>query len=79
VLGGVDGNLHFPVQSITGSIKPSLQHFQFCSVGLSLGILYLSILLQFQNKKMHGVLVRSRAKLISEGAKPSRYFCIMKN
>jgi hypothetical protein len=26
-----------------GSIKPSLQHFQFCRVGLSLGILYLSI------------------------------------
>jgi hypothetical protein len=28
----------------TGSTKPSLQHFQFCRVGLSLGILYLSIL-----------------------------------
>jgi hypothetical protein len=27
----------------TGSIKPSLQHFQFCRVRLSLGILYLSI------------------------------------
>jgi hypothetical protein len=25
-------------------MKPSLQHFQFCRVGLSLGILYLSIL-----------------------------------
>jgi hypothetical protein len=28
----------------TGSIKPSLQHFQFCSVGLSLGILFFSTL-----------------------------------
>jgi hypothetical protein len=27
----------------TGSIKPSLQHFQFCRVGLSLGILIVSI------------------------------------
>jgi hypothetical protein len=26
------------------SIKPSLQHFQFCRVGLSLGILFSSIL-----------------------------------
>jgi hypothetical protein len=26
------------------SIKPSLQHFQFCRVGLSLGILYLTTL-----------------------------------
>jgi hypothetical protein len=36
----VDGNLHFPV----ASIKPSLQHFQFCCAELSLGILFSSIL-----------------------------------
>jgi hypothetical protein len=32
------------------SIKPSLQHFQFCRVGLSLGILYLSILLNRRSR-----------------------------
>jgi hypothetical protein len=43
VLGGVDGNLQFYHRPWTGSIKPSLHHFQFCRIGLSLGILYLSI------------------------------------
>jgi hypothetical protein len=33
----------FKILPLTGSIKPSLQHFQYCRVGLSLGILYLSI------------------------------------
>jgi hypothetical protein len=46
----VDGNLNvhelkFQYRPCTGSIKPSLQHFQFCRVGLSLGILYLPILI----------------------------------
>jgi hypothetical protein len=39
VLGDVDGNLHLPVRQWKGHIKPSLQHFQFRHVGLSLGIL----------------------------------------
>jgi hypothetical protein len=37
----VDGNLHFPVpptNTQTGSIKPSLHHFQICHFGRSLGI-----------------------------------------
>jgi hypothetical protein len=38
VLGGVDGNLH-QYGPWTGSIKPSLQDFQFCCAGLSVGIL----------------------------------------
>jgi hypothetical protein len=35
---GVDGSLYMTVPSI----KPSLQHFQFCRIGLSLGILIFS-------------------------------------
>jgi hypothetical protein len=34
----------FQYRPWTGSIKPSLQHFKFCRVGLSLGILFFSIL-----------------------------------
>ena len=36
-------------------------------------------LLELRNKKMQGVLMRSRAKWIAEGEKPSKYFCSMEN
>jgi hypothetical protein len=39
----MDGNLHLAVPSMNSSIKPSLQHFHFCRVELSLGILIFSI------------------------------------
>ena len=38
VLGGVDGSLLFPLPPWSGSIKPRLQHLQFCYFGLSLGV-----------------------------------------
>jgi hypothetical protein len=44
VLRGVDGICTLQYRPWTGSIKPSLQHFQFCGVGLSLGVQYLSTL-----------------------------------
>jgi hypothetical protein len=37
VLGGVDGNLHFLLPFMNRSIKPSLQHFQFCRVDFLYG------------------------------------------
>jgi hypothetical protein len=43
VLGAWRVTFTFQYRPWTGSIKPSLQHFQFCRVGLSLGSLYLSI------------------------------------
>jgi hypothetical protein len=43
VLGGVGGSLHCQYRSWTGSIKPSLQRFQFCCVGLSLKIVIFSV------------------------------------
>jgi hypothetical protein len=45
VLGAWTVTCIFHYRSWTGSIKPSMQHFQFCRVRLSLGILYVSILL----------------------------------
>jgi hypothetical protein len=44
VLGAWTVTCNFQYRPWTGSIKPSLQHFQFCRVELSLGILFLSIL-----------------------------------
>jgi hypothetical protein len=38
----------FQYRPWTGSIKPSQQYFQFCSVELSLGILFFSILWSYQ-------------------------------
>jgi hypothetical protein len=44
VQGVEDGSLHLTVRPWIGSIKPSLQHFQFCLFELSLGIPIFSIL-----------------------------------
>jgi hypothetical protein len=41
---GVDGNLHFPVPSIKRLYQTEPETFQFCLVGLSLGIRYFPIL-----------------------------------
>jgi hypothetical protein len=45
LLWGVDDSLQLPLPSMNRLNQTSLQHFQLCRVGLSLGILFYSILL----------------------------------
>jgi hypothetical protein len=49
VLGAWAVACAFRCRPWAGSIKPGLWRFQFCRVGLSLGVLYLSIFLSISN------------------------------
>jgi hypothetical protein len=54
-------------KSVSSFIKPSLQHFQFCRVGFSLGILFFSILTH--EKKMPLIYVNDTLRFIITNCK----------